>query len=73
MFGNSLFCLDATSGTTADYAKAMNLALPLAATPELRGSFVEPPESIPISLRENWNGLRTMVEVIQARKLRNAQ
>ncbi|ELU10347.1 hypothetical protein CAPTEDRAFT_158182 [Capitella teleta] len=66
--GNSCETIYATSGTTADYAKKMAPGLPMSATPELRGSFVMPPESITPSFEENWNGIKTMVDVILERR-----
>jgi carboxypeptidase A2 len=66
--GNSCATIYATSGTTHDYAKHRIPNLPFSATPELRGSFVMPPESITPSFEENWNGIKALVTALQARK-----
>jgi carboxypeptidase A2 len=67
-YGNSCVTIYPTSGTTADYAKQQAPGLPFSCTPELRGSFVMPPDSITPSFEENWNGIKAMVDAIQGNK-----
>jgi hypothetical protein len=61
-----LLCLDATSGSTQDYAKGA-AGIKYSFTPELRGnSFVISNTNIPLSFNEVWNGVVAMANAINA-------